>query len=73
LYKLRLIKELTVIEPGEYGIKVVRVGMARGVQKEVYHPCRADICPAVRATADVSPSQGYPGAGADQFSRNRSR
>lgn len=25
------------IQPDEYGIKVVRVGLARGVQKEVYH------------------------------------
>jgi hypothetical protein len=25
------------VEPDEYGIKVVRVGLNRGVQKEVYH------------------------------------
>ena len=25
------------VEPNEYGIKVIRVGMTRGVQKEVYH------------------------------------
>lgn len=39
---------LVYVEPGEYGIKVVRLGANRGVQKEVYGPGLHFVIPGVQ-------------------------
>ena len=38
------------VQPDEYGIKVIRIGIIRGVQKRCLS-CRPDICSALRAAA----------------------
>ena len=58
------------VQPDEYGIKVVRVGLTRGVQ-EADLPCRADLYPALWAAADISSAQRHPGVGTDQLSRKQ--
>jgi hypothetical protein len=55
------------MQPDEYGIKL---GLNRGVQKEVYHAGLSRA--ALWIPADVSPAEGDSGAGIDQFPRNRS-
>ena len=60
------------VEPDEYGIKVARVGINRGVSKKGLSG-GPDLCSAFRAAADLSSAQGHPGAGTDQLSRHRCR